>query len=343
MLRDEIRQQRQGLKGKGVKAHISWFITYYKWYVAAAVALIFVMYTLLSAVLAPRIPTLNVLFLNISGYSEELDDRITEDLTSCLTAAAEAAGDASSDAGSGQVTEAAADGADGDGRGSDNAASDASAAGVDATAVEVDLTTTLTPGDDQGMYDAYTIQKLAAMSAAGSLDVLIFDQWWFDNLAGSGMMLDLREVMSEEEIASYGDRVYYMDQAGLEEYLEDEDGGSSADAGQEEAKSPEEDGSEWDADGSDGSGTVSSGREAAQETEAYVSEEEARASESKEQFVMPDPDTMTDPVPAGIVLTDSPYIEELGIYPDTVAIFGFAAAGSHTQAARAVLAYLFDM
>ncbi|MCR5303846.1 MAG: hypothetical protein K6E33_04725 [Lachnospiraceae bacterium] len=52
-LKDEIREQRKSLKGKGIKAHISWFVTYYGMTVVlgiiASIILIYFLYTVFTA------------------------------------------------------------------------------------------------------------------------------------------------------------------------------------------------------------------------------------------------------------------------------------------------------
>ena len=55
----------------------------------------------------------------------------------------------------------------------------------------------------------------------------------------------------------------------------------------------------------------------------------AAAYEKKDSFQRPDPSKMQDPVPLGIIVTDAPYIQKNELYPETVAILGFASHGKN--------------
>ncbi len=65
-------------------------------------------------------------------------------------------------------------------------------------------------------YDQYnmaTVQKIMAQMQSGDLDALVFDSEIFNNYSLNGMFMDLRTVMSDEELEKYKDQLYYVDYA----------------------------------------------------------------------------------------------------------------------------------
>jgi len=67
-------------------------------------------------------------------------------------------------------------------------------------------------------YDQYnmaTVQKIMAQMQGGDLDVLVFDSEIFNNYSLNGMFMDLRTVMTGEELEKYKDQLYYVDYAEL--------------------------------------------------------------------------------------------------------------------------------
>lgn len=67
--------------------------------------------------------------------------------------------------------------------------------------------------DYEGMdqYSAANMQKLMAMVAAGTLDVIITDDLYMDHNLEAGMFSDLGLIFSEEELEEYADRLLYKD------------------------------------------------------------------------------------------------------------------------------------
>lgn len=60
----------------------------------------------------------------------------------------------------------------------------------------------------------------------------------------------------------------------------------------------------------------------------------------REDFVMPDPEKMQKPIPVGIVLTDTPWLEENALYQKTTPIFGFAVKSERQDAAKSFLEFV---
>ena len=74
--------------------------------------------------------------------------------------------------------------------------------------------------------DLAIFQRTVAMAQTGSLDVLAGDLMPFTHMAGTGMFLDLRDILTEEEYARYEPYFYYLDGV----LLEDEDDDTSYDS-----------------------------------------------------------------------------------------------------------------
>lgn len=151
-------------------------------------------------------------------------------------------------------------------------------------AIDLDFTSTLTPGGSQDETDMGTITKLAAAVREKSLDAMVCDAWNFNHLAGQSMFSDLRKRLSEEELIHLQGRIYYIDGAALEK--------------------------------------------------------EAKTSESREDFKLPDPTSMKDPIPVGVILSDSTYLKDNSLYQKTVPIFGFTNTGKHGDRAKDLLSIL---
>ena len=82
--------------------------------------------------------------------------------------------------------------------------------------VFIDLNTTLSVNGTTSQ-DMTTTEKIYAMIGAKELDAMLADPQVFEQLASNEVFLDLRDYFSDEELASLGDKVYYIDYAEIEE------------------------------------------------------------------------------------------------------------------------------
>lgn len=186
-------------------------------------------------------------------------------------------------------------------------------AGIDSSKEDVfaDLSEILTPGNGSSSeYDMYSVQKIMAETAAGQVDVAVMDAWYFDHYAYNGEFKDLRDVLDADTLAEYEDRFYYIDRTKALAMQDAQD--DKTDTGSTE------------------------------EADSEVDETAARAFENPETFENPDPSTMDDPVPVGIICTDAPYIQKNGNYPDAVCIYGIVANTKHPETCQQFLEYLFE-
>lgn len=299
---DEIREQRKKLKGKGIKAHIAWFWEYERVTTLIVLVVAGIAISLIYHFVTNKPYGFGVMFLNAVSQDDQ------------QTTLAEGFMDY---------------------------------AGIDSSSEDVlaDVTETLTPGDSSSSeYDMYTTMKIMAEISAEQIDVAIMDAWYFDYYAYQGEFLALNEVLDEAALEQYKDRLYYIDQAEADRRQEAQDNLSSSTEGATETSA------EGDTDAA--AGSTDSADAAAADSEdvnsalAYgtQSEEEieARASESLENFTLPDPDTMEEPVAVGIWCNDAPYIQENGNYDYTACIYGIVANTKQPERCQQFLEYLYQ-
>lgn len=183
-------------------------------------------------------------------------------------------------------------------------------AGIDTDQYDVyiDDSMSLTPGTRDGQYDYATIMKITTLLAAREIDVMVADVSNFEYYALSDTFTDLREIYSDEELQAFEEEglLWYVDGAVIEE--------------REEAS------------------------EAMTETTetATISSSEALENEKIENYTMPDKDTMEDPIPVGIVVSDAPYLVDNGFYSDTTVVAGVPVSSEHTDYAKQFIAYMME-
>lgn len=170
--------------------------------------------------------------------------------------------------------------------------------------ISLDLQEYLTPGTSTSTYDMATNEKIVAQAAANLLDVMMADQYNFDHLARSGMYGDLRDYLTQEQLSACGDAVYYIDLDAVKEWQE--------------------------------------ASESSTYEEHVPDSETAQAVEAYDQLVMPDPSSMGDPVPVGLVVNRIPANARFGFYGDTTGILGVVNGTEHPEACSKFISYLFQ-
>lgn len=98
------------------------------------------------------------------------------------------------------------------------------ASGIDTNEYEilVDTSMVLTPGSmDENTYN--TVQKMSVYVAAGEIDVMVTDQQAFEYYAYVDFLLDLRTILTEEQLKVYEPYLYYIDRKVLEDKAEASD------------------------------------------------------------------------------------------------------------------------
>jgi hypothetical protein len=89
------------------------------------------------------------------------------------------------------------------------------------TACLIDVTTFLNL-DSLDQYNIASIQRVLALTSAGDLDVITSDGTTFTYFAEAELLMDLREVLSAEELALYEDNIFYIDMAFIERRKNDD-------------------------------------------------------------------------------------------------------------------------
>lgn len=212
-------------------------------------------------------------------------------------------------------------------------------AGIDTQSVDViiDTSQSLSTGT-YNTYDVSTQEKIMTITAAGDLDVMIADQSVFEQYARNSYMMDLRELMSEEELNKYDGYIYYIDGAILKA-IED---GTYEESSSEDSSSSEE--GSFDSDNSSDTSDSGSAEDSIsdQDISYMLGISTPSTIVTEDNFVLPDPDAMEDPIPIGIVITDTAYMQSTQTYEGVVPIFGIIANSSHTDEAIKFLEYMYD-
>lgn len=155
-------------------------------------------------------------------------------------------------------------------------------------------------------YDMATTQRLAALVQTGDLDAVVFDSVAFNNYANNEMFLDLRTVLTKEELTNYQNDLYYVDYAQIE-------------AANADSNYMNED--------------LISGEDI-----NNMDSEDIQVEAEKHRY----PEAMEKPVPVGIYITDSAFVRKSGNYSQMVPVFGFSATTTRLDIAKKYLNFLYD-
>jgi hypothetical protein len=210
-------------------------------------------------------------------------------------------------------------------------------AGIDTSSYNVLIDTNQTLSTSSyNTYDVSTQERIMAITAAGDLDVMIADQSVFEQYARNSYMTDLRDLMSEDELKKYDGYIYYVDGAILKA-IED---GTYEQASSENTADNESQGSQDDPSVA-GSNSAATDETISDEEISYMLGISSPSSiVSEDDFVLPDPDSMEDPVPVGIILSDTAFMQSTNTYAGSVPIFGIIGNSSRTDLAIKFLEYL---
>lgn len=248
-------------------------------------------------------------------------------------------------------------------------------AGIDdgATNVVIDTTASFNPNVNS-QFSMAENAKIAALFASHDLDAMIIDPGVFTYYALSKAFADLRTVLPEEEFREYESqgKIYYID-AATQRKMAELDAGDIAESDHEREIAAMGKGETEDAaakNGEKASGAAESGeanatgadlvelegKDGSQDAEGEktiskdetLGEMEQLAAEimgepdviAREDFVMPDPDKMEDPIPVGIVVDDFEKIASSGYFAETVPVFGIPAVSDRRDVAIQFLEYL---
>lgn len=157
----------------------------------------------------------------------------------------------------------------------------------------------------QSEYDMAGQQKLMGLSQTKDLDIITAESHIFYDLAASGMMADLRDIFTEEELAEYEDNIYYIDSALIERM-----------------------------DALEESGAIT----AETENTLTITTEDILA----ESELHRNPQSMEKPVPVGIYIGESPFVKETGLYINCAPVFGFCVNTQRAETSKMYLKFIWD-
>ena len=158
----------------------------------------------------------------------------------------------------------------------------------------------------QSEYDMATFQRVVALVQTGDLDVMVLDAQLFYNFSFNSMMMDLRNIFTEEELARYEGKIYYIDYAKVRRAVEAENNGED----------------------------VTNDYPALDEATPEVIAAEAETHRNAA--------SMAEPIPVGIFVDDSPLVQKTDCYGQSVPIYGVVATGHRPDEAKKYLEFMWD-
>ena len=210
--------------------------------------------------------------------------------------------------------------------------------------VVIDTTASFNPNVNS-QYTMAQNAKITALFASHDLDAMVIDPGVFTYYALSGAFSDLREVLSEEEFRRYeeANKIYYID-GYIKEKMKSIEAGEIDAYSSESGRTEEKD--KVDSDQTSGE-NIDSGKNDG-DSEETLDEMEQFAADlmgkpdvvDREEFEVPDPEKMKDPIPVGIIVTDTKIISDGGFFAATVPVFGVPVVSDRKDIALKFLDFL---
>ena len=101
----------------------------------------------------------------------------------------------------------------------------------------INIDTTLTISEDLDQYSTASQTKLTAIASTGDLDVIVMDAETFDRYYQEGFFADLSEVLTEEQLKQWEDRLIFRELVADSEEASSEETSEAEEAAQEAAVS----------------------------------------------------------------------------------------------------------
>lgn len=155
-------------------------------------------------------------------------------------------------------------------------------------------------------YDMATSQKLIALVQTKDLDAAVFDSEVYNNYANNGLFMDLSTVFTAQELQKYEDYLYYIDKAEVDRADEDTDYVNE--------------------------NLISSAESAVLSDEDVLKEAETHRR----------PEDMEQPVPVGIFIEDSPFVQKSKAYDVLKPVYGISATTTRLDISKKYLEFLWD-
>lgn len=315
-LKNELRKEKEKLSRMSFGQKLQYIFDYYKFYIIGAVVAVVLVSSVVSTFLNNKPLAFYAMMLNASGPEVTVSD---EKLERRFAAYEEIS--------------------------------------AESEKVVIDTTATFNPNVNSQFSMAQNA-KITALFASHDLDAMVIDPGVFTYYALNGAFADLREVLGEIQLNKYKseNRIYYIDRA-LQEKLKnmDADQAESVMAKEKDAAAGEEktgadtgekqSGSESLEEGKAESEGASQGNASSGETlgemEQFAADLMGNADVvAREDFRLPDPEKMEDPIPVGIIVTDAPIISTGGFFSRTVAVYGIPTVSDRKQLSLDFLRFL---
>ncbi|MCR5008302.1 MAG: hypothetical protein K6A76_06950 [Oribacterium sp.] len=210
--------------------------------------------------------------------------------------------------------------------------------------VVIDTTASFNPNVNS-QYTMAQNAKITALFASHDLDAMVIDPGVFTYYALSGAFADLREVLSEDEFRKLEEenKIYYIDDD-IRKKMKSIEAGEIDAYSSESGRTEEKD--KVDSDQTSGE-NIDAGRNDV-DAEETLDEMEQFASDlmgkpdvvAREEFEVPNPDRMKEPIPVGIIVTDTKIISDGGFFAATVPVFGVPVVSDRKDIAIKFLDFL---
>lgn len=155
-------------------------------------------------------------------------------------------------------------------------------------------------------FDMAISQKLIALVQTKDLDVLVLDTEVCNNYANSEMLLDLTTVYTDSELQKYENYLYYVDKAQIDRANED-------------------------------SNYTNEALISLSESGTFTDDDILKEAETHRH-----PENMEHPIPVGIFIEDSPFVQKTEAYDILKPVFGISATTTRPDTAKKYLEFLWD-
>lgn len=210
--------------------------------------------------------------------------------------------------------------------------------------VVIDTTASFNPNVNS-QYTMAQNAKITALFASHDLDAMVIDPGVFTYYALSGAFADLREVLSEDEFRKLEEenKIYYIDDD-IRKKMKSIEAGEIDAYSSESYRTEEKDKVDSDQTSGENIDAVRNdvdAEETLDEMEQFASDLMGKPDVvAREEFEVPNPDRMKEPIPVGIIVTDTKIISDGGFFAATVPVFGVPVVSDRKDIAIKFLDFL---
>lgn len=210
--------------------------------------------------------------------------------------------------------------------------------------VVIDTTASFNPNVNS-QYTMAQNAKITALFASHDLDAMVIDPGVFTYYALSGAFADLREVLSEDEFRKLEEenKIYYIDDD-IRKKMKSIEAGEIDAYSSESCRTEEKDKVDSDQTSGENIDAVRNdvdAEETLDEMEQFASDLMGKPDVvARDEFEVPNPDRMKEPIPVGIIVTDTKIISDGGFFAATVPVLGVPVVSDRKDIAIKFLDFL---